>query len=667
MGNLPAELPGFVGRGGELREIDERLRAFRLVTLTGAAGVGKTRTALQVGAQARDRFRDGVWLVPLSSVLDPALVPPSVARELQVRDLTTRTATDLLAKHLADRECLLILDACEHLADACARLVEAVLAASPGTRVLVTGRQALNVADESVLVLHPLPVPKAGPPEVISQYASVELLTRRVRDTDPGFRVDDDNAAAVALLCRRLDGLPLALELAAAQLRRLPLEELAGRPDLRAVSPVFPASEVLAPHGGLWTAIGWSHQLCTPAERLLWARLSVFAGDFTLEAAREVCGGGPVEDVAGVLNALVAGSVVTCANERYRLLESLRAYGAHWLAELGEDDVLRARHRDRYLSMARQAFPEWARAGQVAWYRRLSDEYAEVRAAIETCLAEPGPAALELTGHLWFLWFACEYERDGRGYLERALAHDRSPGPSRVRAMLALGCVMITQGDMDGLGRCVAECRAAASDLTALRAADYLECTEWATTGRFEESLNGLARLAATTPQDPMQETIWLLAMAALVFARLGMKDYAAATDLAEELCREGELRGEQKFRSWGHYIRALVALSDGDHETAAGHARVAYNGYRQLNDMANMALSLEVLAVVAQAQGASPRAAVLFGISDRLWHPGGGRARFTTPEMAATRQACERALIEELGQEMWEKFFQTGLHSSWP
>ncbi|MEU5882504.1 hypothetical protein [Spirillospora sp. NPDC047279] len=658
-GNLPDELPSFVGRAREMSELDDALRASRLVTLAGVAGVGKTRLALQAGRQAVERFPDGVWLVPLSPVRDGGLVPHAIGLSMKVRDQTARPMITLLIEHLADRECLIVLDTCEHLVDDCGPLVVTLLQACPGVRMLATSRQSLRVGHEVVVEVGPLPTAAGGD--------AAALFVERAREHDPAFGLSETDEAAVRDLCDRLDGLPLALELAAAQVGERTVADLAERPDPRAGFDVPPGSAVLAPHGGLWTAMGWSHELCTPAEKLLWARASVFAGSFSAGAAQQVCEGGPLDDVPRTLARLLAKSVVVAEGDRYRFLDGMREYGAFWLRELGETRESLGRHRDRYLAMAREAFPEWTRSGQAAWYRALSEDFPEVRLAMETCLAEPGPAAVELSGALWFFWFSCEYEREGRGYLERALDNDPTPGPLRVRAAWALGCVMMAQGDPEGLERCIRECRSAAPDPDGTRAADYIESTDWAMGGRPDLALERLTSIVSSPWRDGVQEAVWLLARAALVFARLAMGDHGTATRMAEELRVDGLVRGEFKFQSWGHYIHSLVSLSSGDHATAADHADAAFRGSKEIEDSSNMALALESLALATSGQGDHERAAVLLGISHRLWHPDGGRARFTTPELAAARAACEDRIVAAIGQKSRDACFATGLRSAWP
>src|SRR4051794_11378377 len=279
-GNLPAELSSFVGRIGEREELKRLLTAARLVTVTGVGGVGKTRTVLRVAAEVRRAFADGVWLVDLSPLAQPGLVAEAVAQGLELRDQSTRPPTEILAEYLESRRLLLVLDNCEHLVEPCAWLVDSLLRASPGLQVLATSRQPLAVQGEHVFPL--LPLPASG--------AAVTLFAERARAASPGFTLTEDNRDTVTRLCHDLDGIPLAIELAAVRTRALPLGENAGLLADR-FNLLSGGGVVAGRHASLRTAIDWSHDLCTRAESLLWARVSVFAGDFDLDAAREVCDG----------------------------------------------------------------------------------------------------------------------------------------------------------------------------------------------------------------------------------------------------------------------------------------------------------------------------------------------------------------------------------------
>jgi predicted ATPase len=334
----------FVGRQEELTRVGTLLAASRLVTIAGPGGVGKTRIALMAAAQEADRHPDGRWIVELSGLRDPALLPSTVAGVLGLPGQDPRSALDVVLEYLKDRRLLLILDTCEHLLDACATLIHAVLRAAPRVTVLTTTRQPLDMPSEHVFAVAPLPVPDTGP---VSD--AVELFGLRAAAVVPGFTVTEQNAADVIRLCGRLDGIPLAIELAAMRLRTLRLPELVRRLDHRFA--VLNGGKPDAPprHQTLRTAIEWSHELCSPAERRLWARLSVFAGTFSVAAVEEVCAAVSLErpDVVSALIGLVDKSVVVREGEHYRMLDTLREFGAERLASSGELASCRARHLAR--------------------------------------------------------------------------------------------------------------------------------------------------------------------------------------------------------------------------------------------------------------------------------------------------------------------------------
>ncbi|WP_406673273.1 hypothetical protein WBK31_25175 [Nonomuraea sp. N2-4H] len=456
-GNLPPELTSLVGRRAELDVVRTAVRHSRLVTLTGIGGVGKSRVALRAAAELRSEFGGGAWLVGLSALNDGGLVPHAIAGALRLADQTARPMTEVLAEHLSGRELLIVLDSCEHLAGPCGEVVAALLTAVPGLRVLATSRRPLEVAGETLVVIEPLPVPPAGTTALVGD--AVTLLAERAADVVPGFDLGSENPEAVVRLCRRLEGIPLAIELAAARLRDLPVSYLADRLDDRfAALDADPGSPHDPPwHRALRTAVGWSHELCEPAERLLWARLSVFAGDFDTEAARRVCADErlPESEIGLLLDALAEDSVLTWlptgAGERYRMLDTLREYGARRLRDLGEEERFKQRHREHYLSLAIKGAAGWLGPGQLSWYDRMVGEHDNLRAALEVALAaEDATPALELAGVLAFFWYGCGHAKEGRHYLQQALALARRPEPALVQTLWADGLLAASQGDAHG-------------------------------------------------------------------------------------------------------------------------------------------------------------------------------------------------------------------------
>ncbi|POX37885.1 hypothetical protein C3486_26035 [Streptomyces sp. Ru73] len=700
VGNLPAAKTRMVGRRTELRGI---LRLFagtaQLVTLTGVGGVGKTRLALEAARAMQPRFRDGAWLVELSPLRQGELLAHTLAEALPLADQTTRPMIDVLADYLADRELLLVLDTCEHLADACALTVQALARAAPGLRILATSRRPLDAPGEEVITVEPLPVPETDDPAA-AQADAVVLLAERAAQSVPGFTVSEAGRAELVRLSRRLEGLPLAIELAAARLGELSVGELTERLDDRfavlgetdeAVDGAEPpSSSRLLPqpsagrgrqsgegppwHQALRTAIGWSHQLCSPAERLLWARLSVFAGSFDAEAARLVCADAALaaERIPALLTALVDTSILTWwptgGGERYRMLDTLREYGAGWLCNLGEEDELCRRHRDHYRALAHRADAAWMGPDQIAWHQRTVTEHANLRAALDFCLAEEdGHAALEMGGELWFLWFACGFSKEGRHYLDRALALAPAAGPARAKALWASGLIAIVQGDAETLGRVAGTFRTAVAgeiDESAPYAAAYLEGADFTMHGRMTQTAEVLDAAPGPRPAGGRYRAGWFLARTIRAFAHVHLGQFADAAAVADDLRAECARCGETWAHAWAHYMRALAALGLGRTEEAADHARTALEGKRRLHDSLGIALVVDLLASVAVASGHAERAAWLLGSAEQIWHTL-GVPQVGQPELVAAREKCEAQARRLLGNDAYQSAFDAGHHAA--
>ncbi|MUN36556.1 ATP-binding protein [Actinomadura litoris] len=664
-GNLPAGLPSFVGRAVELAELDGALEESPLVTLTGVGGVGKTRTALEAARRARGRFPDGIWLVELSRLRDPVLLVPTVATTLRVHDPGTRPLAEVLAGHLAGRSCLIVLDTCEHLTGACAALARALLAEAPRLRILATTRQPLGADGERVVPLAPLPVDPGAKEEAGD---AVRLFAERARHAVPGFAVDEANRDAVTRLCRRLDGLPLALELAAPWLRVLPVEAVADRLDDRFRMLARGPGHEPGRHESLRTAIGWSHELCGPAERLLWARASVFAADFDRQTVQEVCAGGPLAaaDLPRVLARLVHKSVLTCdgtgPHARYGMLDTVREYGARWLAELGEEQEIARRHRAFHLALARRAYAFWMGGRQIDWYERVRAVHPDVRAALEGALADPrdGDDAVELAGALWFYWYACGFQREGRHFLERALAVSSRPGLGRTRAAWARGLITLAQGDLTAADQCIEICRADTGRLAAT-AAEFLAGSAMTLRGENAEALRVLRALRPDPARGGVDEAIWFLERGVRAFAhvQLGQLDEAAA--MARESRTRSAERGERCLQAWADYVHALAELGLGRPGDAAAHARDALVAKRPLNDTWFLALCVDALSLALAATGEAEPAARLIGVGQRLWRSH-GLPQLGAPELVAAREECERGLRCALGDAAYDAAHTAGL-----
>ncbi|MFZ3565966.1 ATP-binding protein [Streptomyces sp. BH097] len=679
MGNLTRPRTGTIDRREEVAEIERIFLSpspdepTRLVTLTGVGGVGKTRVALNAAVALQPRFRDGAWLVELSPLREQGvLLAHVIAEALPLADQSTRPMIEVLAEYLADRELLLILDTCEHLADHCALVAEALLKAAPGLRILATSRRVLNVTGEHVVTVEPLPVPEADGSREDTADA-VALLTLRATEAVPGFVVTAADHGELVQLCRRLDGLPLAIELAAARLRELPVRELAARLDDRFA--VLGDTEGIAAdadppwHQALRTAIGWSHQLCTPAERLLWARLSVFAGSFDVETARRVCADDhlPAPLIPAVLGSLREKSILTWqptgGGERYRMLDTIREFGAHWLRGLGEEETLRRRHRDHYLALARAGDAAWIGPDQFAWYDRMTTEHDNLRAALEHSLTDSeGHIALEMAASLWFFWYGCGFVKEGRHFLDQALAADTSPSSARVRALYVCGPVLVYLGDVPALEERAAECTALAAHFgdTERRWAAATELRVWVMRGDVQHVLSLVESLLAT---DWRAEPLTLEPLAALVFGAhtlVSVGRFEEAVAWLDELSVACHLSGERSMRAWGDFVRSQVELALGNPAKAAGHARAALLAKHRLGDGVGSGMALEALARAASATGRDRGAAWLLGLAAQLWETL-GRPQANVPAVVAAHQVCERRTREALGEDAYRHAFDAG------
>ncbi|CAL9368580.1 ATP-binding protein [Streptomyces sp. enrichment culture] len=661
--NLPAELNRFVGRDAECAELDGLLAEFRLVTVVGVGGVGKSRLVLRAARAAQKRYCHGVWLAELAGLREPDLVEHALVEALGLADQTSRPPREVLVDHLADRRLLLVLDGFEHLVDACAELVRLLLCGAPGLTVLAAGRRPLRLDGEAVVPLPPM-----------SDEDAVRLFTERAVAAWPGFRAEEE-AAPVRELCRRLDGIPLALELAAGRLPALTVQQVLDRLDDRFRLLTGGTRGAPARHQTLRTAIGWSHELCTPRERLLWARLSVFAGPFDLEAAEYVCGGPdlPADRVLDVLGELIAQSVVLreadAAGPRFRLLDTVAAYGAEWLEALGDAERVRRRHRDWYMGLATWCELEWFSPRQAEVAACAAAALPNLRAALELCLEVPGEAHLaqHMAGTLWFCWVGCGRLAEGRHWLDRALALSSEHEEARLKALWILGYVAILQGDATAAMRALHECgdRAAlAGNALALAYTTHrLGCLALLSDDmpRAQELLG--RALASYRELGELNSQV-LMAQVELAIAKVFQGDLEAAVALCEgarEVCEE---RGERWTRAYALYVLAYAAWTRGDH----GEARELLDECVVINhafhDLVGLVLAIELLALVTASEGDPAEAAVLQGAAGALWESVGpplfGSAYFSAP-----RKLCERRAREALGPERFGAYVAEGARLS--
>jgi predicted ATPase/class 3 adenylate cyclase len=466
--NLPVQLTSFIGRETQMAEVKRLLSAARLLTLTGLGGTGKTRLALQAAADELDTFSDGVWLVELAPLFDPELVPQSVATALGVHEEVGRSRLATLTDALRARQLLLLLDNCEHVVEACARLAEESLRACPKLRILATSREPLRIAGETTYQVPSLAFPervadREGPPTTddatrITQYEAVRLFIDRAVVLAPNFAVTNVNAPAVAQICHRLDGIPLAIELAAARVRSMRVEQIAARLDNQ-FHLLTGGSRTLQRHQTLRALIDWSHNLLTEQERVLLRRLSVFAGGWTLESAEAACsddaGPGVIlsQHVMDVLDGLVNKSLVVVNRGppeiRHHMLETIRQYAREKLMESREEAKVRARHLAYFLGLAQSGEIDLVGREDPAYFQVLETELDNLRAALDWSLTghEDPEDALRLSGTLRFLW-TISYQTEGAKWLTAALERNgHAVAGLRAKALNGIALVASYQGN----------------------------------------------------------------------------------------------------------------------------------------------------------------------------------------------------------------------------
>ncbi|WP_411074804.1 ATP-binding protein [Streptomyces sp. cmx-4-7] len=686
-GHLPDENPGFVGRRTELERVSAALAEHRLVTVTGVGGVGKTRLALRAAHRAAGRYPDGAWWTDLGQLDGERLLVPLVADSVDLADHTPGMATTGLCRRLAADRLLLVLDSCEHLTEPCARLVTELLAAAPGLTVLTTGRRPLGVAGEETVALDPLP--PAGPD-------ALALLRRAAGEDFPA-------AGPAGEICVRLEGIPLALELAAAQIRLQGAEAVRDQLGSRLDAAPGTRFDLLAHTERVWpgrhqtlrAAIGWSHELSTPLERLLWARLSVFRGPFDLASATAVCIGGPLDraTLPEALDGLVRSSVVRPpdAAGRHRMLDTIREYGATWLDRTGETGTVADRHAAHFRGLARRAETEWHGARQLRWYRTVDAHHTDLRTALDRLLRTDPDAALDLVGSVAFAWSCRGRLREARDGLEQALLLSEARGRVRARALWALGVTLVLQGEFgpaqDVSERCAREARHAeyaeyAGPVDPVDGTGRTEHGEAAGRDRPGDltldaaALAGLLALTTGRPTaahvvvghvldaargGPADSAARLRCHLVRVFALTGLGRLAEARERALRLRALCEELDEHWTRTALEYQLALTGLLEGDPAAASGHARAMLEGTRRLGASLGVALGLDVLATALAAAGEGERAADVSGTGEAYWRAT-GQPRRGLPGLRALHEKYTDTVRASIGEPAYEEIFVRAL-----
>ena len=632
--NLPVPLTNFIGRDQEIAELLRLMASTRLLTLTGAGGCGKTRLALELAASVLDRFPDGVWVIDLAAICNPSLVTQTVASVLDVREGPNRPVREALLDYVRSREILLVLDNCEHLITACAQLAEALLRAALRLCILATSREALGITGETIWRVPSLSVPELlqGPAaETLAKYDAIRLFGERATAVDPAFRLTGANASRVAQVCHRLDGIPLAIELAAARVNVLSIEQIDCRLNDRFRLLTGGSRTAVPRQRTLKATVDWSYDLLSESERQLLRRLSVFAGGWTMAAAEEVTSDNDSEreDVLEFLSRLIDKSLVNVDSDvdedrRYRFLETVRQYAQERLRQSGETERMRDRHLAFFQQLVHRAEPELTRAGQVTWLNRLQREHDNLRLALEWCLSAPerGAQTVELAAALCHFWMKRGYFREGQDYLERALsASGSTPSVLRAKALMSLGCMTFFQGDFERtrvlleesatLGRAAGNLSVVGFSLgmmavAALELGDVAEGVRLATEGQA-------AGRASATPwvQGP--------SLACLAYLAMHEGDFDRAGQLHEEALELARRQGEKWGMGISLFDLALLRVVQQRHAQARALCAEGIALHQEFGDRRGVAWCLGILSGAEAAAGQTLRAARLRGAMEGL------------------------------------------------
>jgi predicted ATPase/class 3 adenylate cyclase len=656
--NLPVQRTPLVGRVQEIAEVVALLRRrdIGVLTLTGPGGAGKTRLALQAGADLLDDFADGVFFVSLAPITQPELAAPAIAQALAVREAEGRSVVESLTTYLRDKTLLLVLDNFEQILGA-APLVAELLAACPRLKALVTSRAALHIRGEQELPVPPLPLPPLGVgswmlgdgerdsrarqelianthhPIPFTQYAAVELFIQRARAVQPEFTVTNANAPAVAEICTRLDGLPLAIELAAARIKLLPPRTMLVRLDQRLKLLTGGARDLPVRQQTLRDAIAWSYDLLTADEQALFCRLAVFVGGCRLEAAEAVCSadGDLGVDVLDGIASLLDKSLLRQAEEpegepRYTMLETVREFALEQLVARGEAGVARQRHALWFLDLAEAAASQVRGPSQVAWLNRVEGDYDNLRAAFTWFMeADDSEPAMRLAGSLWWYWIVRGGFAEGRDWLERTLGSGRGSVSARATALISLGYLLSTQAEH-------------AESVSRLEEAVALQRSAGDLRGTIT-ALNWLGNILARSTEFDRAETIHTEVLhlrreigdrysVASSQGNLGLiavlrGDWPAAQSLFEEILPVVRDHGDVWGLALTLHSLSIVALNQGDLHGATRYATEAIPYWRALND-SNTGGLLMVFAALAQKSGQADRAVRLFGAAEAMFEQRG-------------------------------------------
>ncbi|MEV0060737.1 LuxR C-terminal-related transcriptional regulator [Nocardia sp. NPDC050718] len=663
-GNLPAEVTSFVGRDDDVAAAKQLLAGTRLLTLTGVGGVGKTRLSRRVGETVQRAFPDGVWLVELAHVSDQNLVASTVARELGLRDDTSAPLA-VLTDFLADRDLLLILDNCEHVIGACAALADRIIPATTGLRILATSREPLGVPGEQVLPVAPLSVPDPASGDLDSPAA--RLLVDRATAADPAFRRTPANAATLAAICLRLDGIPLALELAALRMRMFTPEQVLTRLD--DAMGLLTTGLRTAPHRQqtLASAIRWSYDLCTPDEQLLWEQLSVFAGGFDLDAAEAVCLLDAPHALLAALTGLVEKSVLAYGPGvdgagRYSMLEPLRQFAGDRLRARGAEYAVRVGHREYYYRLACRGRTDYWSGTDVDWFRDLSREHANLRAALQFSLGDPAGArrALEIATELWPFWEHCHFLLEGYRWLSEALAKDTERTVDRARALTVSSVMAAMLSDTETaaeFARAGTEIAAESGSADVRAEAAMAGAVLAFGAGELRDALD-ISVAASVSAHECAHPRVEMESLAFAAVCALALDDPLAGA-MAERLLALTTEHGSHLLGGLAYWAVGTQQWRDGDQRGAVTSLRRSIELFRLFDRCAWLATSVDGLAWAAAADGDPVRAARLMGAASTVRQGSSQRLAHAMTQLIGQRVRDQ--VLAALGEQEFAACFDAG------
>jgi len=637
--NLPIPLTSFIGRRRETAEVKHLLSTTRLLTLAGPGGSGKTRLAIQVATDLLDAFEDGVWWTDFSALTDGILVPQAIAKTLGAQEVVHQPLLDTLVNFLRPKQLLLVLDNCEHLVDTSAHIAAHLLAACPHLKIMATSRESLNIAGESVWLVPTLSLPdpqKLSLLDLLMDYEGIRLFVERATALRSDFALTEANASFVAQVCHRLDGIPLAIELAAARVKVLTPEQIAARLDDRFRLLTGGSRAALSRHQTMRAAIDWSYDLLTEQEQILFRRLGVFSGGWTLDSTEAVCSGEGIEasEILDTLTNLVDKSLVNRedgqgSKSRFRMLETIRQYALETLLESNEEGEFRKRHLDYYVSLVQSANPHLGfflpDEETVSWLRILEPEQDNLRAALKlsqtnATLVEAG---LRMAGNLHWLWLARGQLSEGRGWLEGMLTESQpAPKPVLAQAWLSAGFLGCWQGDFGAARTCLEKSLNLFEELNdSAGIAFSLHGLGFAANGLGEHALAG--SLFGQSLQIAREiDDKWLISFS-LHFIAIGTSfqgNHELARVQFEEcinLIQSGHGNAQGVAFSLFHLGR--IARLQGDYDLANTHHVDSTRIFWQMGDRRGLGYSLSGFACLALAQEEIEQAARLFGVVDSI------------------------------------------------